>query len=82
MPVQLTEKKLGKFVVKYWKVEKEHLCKDKTYTVYRKPATNSRFDIVCNLVELLFRLKLSLSRKISGYEAHTISKRQNVGRNI
>jgi hypothetical protein len=42
------------------------------------PATNSRFELVCDLVELPFRIKFSLSRKLSGYEFPAISKWRNV----
>jgi hypothetical protein len=47
-----------------------------------KTSCNRRFELVCHLVELQFRIMFSFSRKISGYVAHTISKRPNVTGNL
>jgi hypothetical protein len=48
----------------------------------KKSTANSCFDIVCDLVELPFRITTLQSRKLKAYEIPTISKRPNVAKNL
>ncbi len=48
--------------------------------IKNKPATNTRLAPFANLVELSFRIKFSLSRKLSVYELPAISKRARYAR--